>query len=109
MQNGSVLQRTRKMHSDIWQFRWREKTADGKRIYPHRIRGYRNGRGVTLNRNWITQNRPRLRSILKGSTHLANSEVHRGVQRVGKSKKIIGSSGRTRTYNPSVNSRMLCH
>jgi hypothetical protein len=21
----------------------------------------------------------------------------------------IGSSGRTRTYNPSVNSRMLCH
>jgi hypothetical protein len=23
--------------------------------------------------------------------------------------KKIGSSGRTRTYNPSVNSRMLCH
>ena len=23
--------------------------------------------------------------------------------------KRIGSSGRTRTYNPSVNSRMLCH
>ena len=22
---------------------------------------------------------------------------------------FIGSSGRTRTYNPSVNSRMLCH
>jgi len=22
---------------------------------------------------------------------------------------IFGSSGRTRTYNPSVNSRMLCH
>jgi integrase len=37
------------------------------------------------------------------------SEVHRGVERRRKSKKIIGSSGRTRTYNPSVNSRMLCH
>lgn len=33
MQNGSVVQRTRKMHSNIWQFRWREKTADGRRIY----------------------------------------------------------------------------
>jgi integrase len=30
-------------------------------------------------------------------------EDHRGVSRGGKSKKIIGSSGRTRTYNPSVN------
>jgi integrase len=36
MQNGSVVRRTRKMHSDIWQFRWREKTADGKRIYRRR-------------------------------------------------------------------------
>jgi Phage integrase family len=36
-------------------------------------------------------------------------EVHRGVKRRGKSKILIGSSGRTRTYNPSVNSRMLCH
>ena len=26
----------RKMHSDIWQFRWREKTADGKKIYRRR-------------------------------------------------------------------------
>jgi integrase len=33
MQNGSVVRRTRKLHSDIWQFRWREKTSDGKRIY----------------------------------------------------------------------------
>jgi hypothetical protein len=32
------------------------------------------------------------------------SEVHRGVRRGGKSKILIGSSGRTRTYNPSVNS-----
>ena len=36
MQNGSVVQRTRKMHSDIWQFRWREKTTDGKTIYRRR-------------------------------------------------------------------------
>ena len=33
------------------------------------------------------------------------SEGHRAVYRSRKSKKIIGSSGRTRTYNPSVNSR----
>jgi hypothetical protein len=37
------------------------------------------------------------------------SEDHRGVRRGRKSKILIGSSGRTRTYNPSVNSRMLCH
>ena len=37
------------------------------------------------------------------------SEGHRGVYRRRKSKNLIGSSGRTRTYNPSVNSRMLCH
>jgi hypothetical protein len=36
MQNGSVIRRTRKMHSDIWQFRWRENTADGKKIYRRR-------------------------------------------------------------------------
>jgi integrase len=36
-------------------------------------------------------------------------EGHRGVYRRRKSKNLIGSSGRTRTYNPSVNSRMLCH
>jgi hypothetical protein len=27
----------------------------------------------------------------------------------GNSRKKNGSSGRTRTYNPPVNSRMLCH
>ena len=36
-------------------------------------------------------------------------ESHRGVYRSRKVLKRIGSSGRTRTYNPSVNSRMLCH
>ena len=34
---------------------------------------------------------------------------HQGVVRARKSLKRFGSSGRTRTYNPSVNSRMLCH
>jgi hypothetical protein len=33
MQNGSVIRRNRKKHSDIWQFRWWEKTSDGKKIY----------------------------------------------------------------------------
>jgi integrase len=61
------------------------------------------------------------RSVLpKGAQHFdvgypqkspqsANFEGHRGVWRGRKSLKKIGSSGRTRTYNPSVNSRMLCH
>jgi integrase len=33
----------------------------------------------------------------------------RGGVHARKSKNLFGSSGRTRTYNPSVNSRMLCH
>ncbi len=33
MQNGSVVRRNRKKHGDIWQFRWWEKTSDGRRIY----------------------------------------------------------------------------
>jgi integrase len=36
MQNGSVVRRNRKKHSDIWQFRWWEKTSDGKKIYRRR-------------------------------------------------------------------------
>ena len=36
MQDGSVIRRNRKRHSDIWQFRWWEKTSDGKRIYRRR-------------------------------------------------------------------------
>jgi hypothetical protein len=43
------------------------------------------------------------------SPHSGISEGHRGVYKTRKYKKTIGSSGRTRTYNPSVNSRMLCH
>jgi integrase len=46
---------------------------------------------------------------LQKSLQSCNFEGHRGVVRGRKSKKKIGSSGRTRTYNPSVNSRMLCH
>jgi integrase len=46
---------------------------------------------------------------LQKSLQSCNSEGHRGVVRARKSKILIGSSGRTRTYNPSVNSRMLCH
>ena len=46
---------------------------------------------------------------LQKSLQSCNFEGHRGVVRARKSKKIFGSSGRTRTYNPSVNSRMLCH
>ena len=30
MQNGSIIRRNRKRHSDIWQFRWWEKTSEGK-------------------------------------------------------------------------------
>jgi integrase len=36
MQDGSVIRRNRKKHSDIWQFHWWEKTSDGKRIYQRR-------------------------------------------------------------------------
>jgi hypothetical protein len=33
MQDGSVIRGNRKKNSDIWQFRWWEKTSDGRRIY----------------------------------------------------------------------------
>ena len=46
---------------------------------------------------------------LQKPLHSPVFEGHRGVYRRRKSLKRIGSSGRTRTYNPSVNSRMLCH
>ena len=34
MQNGSVIRRNRKKNSDIWQFRWRENTSEGKSHLP---------------------------------------------------------------------------
>jgi integrase len=46
---------------------------------------------------------------LQKSLQSCNLEGHRGAVKPRKSKNLIGSSGRTRTYNPSVNSRMLCH
>lgn len=33
MQNGSIVRRNRKNQADIWQFRWREKTSEGNRVY----------------------------------------------------------------------------
>ena len=36
MQHGSIIRKDRKKHSDIWQFRWREDTAEGKKIYRRR-------------------------------------------------------------------------
>ena len=42
---------------------------------------------------------------LQKSLQSCNFGGHRGVGKARKSKKMIGSSGRTRTYNPSVNSR----
>jgi hypothetical protein len=39
MQNGSIIRRVRKKHSDIWQFRWWEKTAEGNRVYRRRVIG----------------------------------------------------------------------
>jgi integrase len=39
MQNGSIIRRARKKHSDIWQFRWWEKTAEGNRVYRRRVIG----------------------------------------------------------------------
>jgi integrase len=39
MQTGSIVRRARKRHSDIWQFRWWEKTAEGNRVYRRRVIG----------------------------------------------------------------------
>jgi hypothetical protein len=36
MQNGSVIRRVRKKHSNIWQVRWWETTAEGNQIYRRR-------------------------------------------------------------------------
>src|SRR6516225_3508468 len=36
MQNWSIIRRHRKKHADIWQFRWWEKTSDGRNVYRRR-------------------------------------------------------------------------
>ena len=46
---------------------------------------------------------------LQKSLQSANCGLGRGRKTARKSLKRFGSSGRTRTYNPSVNSRMLYH
>ena len=43
------------------------------------------------------------------SPQALKNEAHRRARKARKLLKGIGSSGRTRTYNPSVNSRMLYH
>jgi integrase len=39
MQLGSVLRETRKNGPGVWQFRWSEKTANGRRVYRKRVIG----------------------------------------------------------------------
>jgi hypothetical protein len=92
------------------------RTASGAESveYPHRVQGYTNGREVKSKPEVDCSESPETTHDFEGvypqkSPQSVVSEVHRGVVRNRKSKKIIGSSGRTRTYNPSVNSRMLCH
>ncbi len=46
---------------------------------------------------------------LQKSLQSRNFEGHRGVEKARKSKILIGSSGRTRTYNPSVNRGIIKH
>jgi integrase len=39
MQNGSVIRRARKKHSNIWQFRWWERSPEGNKVYRRRLIG----------------------------------------------------------------------
>jgi integrase len=39
MQQGSIIQATRKQGPDVWQFRWSEKDRGGRRIYRKRVIG----------------------------------------------------------------------
>jgi integrase len=39
MQNGSIIRRPRKNHSDIWQFRWWERSSEGNKVYRRRLIG----------------------------------------------------------------------
>jgi hypothetical protein len=74
----------------------------GKTVgYPHRDRGYRNGRVVKSEPIVHCPELPTMAQHFEGeypqkSPQLVVSEVHRGAVRNRKSKKIIGSSGRTR-------------
>ena len=77
--------------------------------YPQRAQGYTSRREVESKREENCSESPRTAHGFEGeypqkSPQSAKWEGHRGMVRSRKSKKIIGSSGRTRTYNPSVNS-----
>jgi hypothetical protein len=39
MQQGSIIQATRKRGPDVWQLRWSEKDGSGRRIYRKRVIG----------------------------------------------------------------------
>jgi hypothetical protein len=39
MQRGSLAKAERKNGPDVWQFRWSEKGADGRRVYRKRVIG----------------------------------------------------------------------
>jgi integrase len=86
--------------------------ADGaERVgYPQRLQGYRSGREEKSELKTECSESPTITHDFEGeypqkSPQLAVSEGHRGVTKARKSKNLIGSSGRTRTYNPSVNRR----
>jgi hypothetical protein len=39
MQNGSIIRRTRQKHSDIWQFRWWDRSPEGNKVYRRKLIG----------------------------------------------------------------------
>ena len=39
MQQGSIIQSTRKHSPDVWLFRWSEKNRNGRRVYRKRVIG----------------------------------------------------------------------
>jgi hypothetical protein len=76
--------------------------------YPQKAQGYRNGRGERQEPKTACSESPTITQDFEGespqkSPQLAVSEGHRGATKARKPKILIGSSGRTRTYNPSVN------
>jgi len=79
------------------------RSANGEQSvgYPHRAQGYKEGREIESKRRMECPESPAITQHFEveypqKSPQLANFETHRGVGRVGNSKKRIGSSGRTR-------------
>lgn len=54
MQQGGVIQTSRRGGPDVWQFRWSEKDRDGRRKYRKRVIGtveqYENAAAVVMRR-----------------------------------------------------------